>query len=535
MAGAAAPGDIARAAWSGARLGGQQEVLAFLEGGGLGGPVERIDTHAAFVLLAGDRALKLKRAVHYSFLDFTTAARRRAALEAELVLNRRTAPRLYRRLLAVTRRADGGLALEGPGEPVEWLLEMERFPAEARLDLVAARGALDTALAERLGEAVAGFHGRLPARPERGGAEALAEVIAGNARDLRALVPEALDGALVGRVVERIDAAYAAAAPRLEARRRAGLVRHGHGDLHLANIALLDGEPTPFDCLEFDEALAVTDVLYDLAFLIMDLLARGLAGPACAALQAWIDARLEEEGLALLPLLIAVRATIRAKVEGFTLRALREPARAEALRRSAARYLDLARSVLAVPAPRLVAVGGRSGTGKSTLARALAPGLGPPPGALVLRSDVLRKRLFGHRAEQRLPAEAYAPAVSERVFEALAERAERLSRAGCSVICDAVYGLPEQRARLAAAARAAGVPFTGLWLEAPEEVLERRVSTRTGDASDADATIVRLQAEGVRPPAAEEGWRRLAAGGGLDRTIAEARAALAGTGHGEAG
>lgn len=501
----------------------QKGVVAFLERGGLGGPVDRIDTHAAIVFLTRDKAFKLKRAVRFSFLDFSTLERRRSALEAELALNRRTAPRLYRRLLAVTRRPDGGLELDGVGEVVEWLLEMERFPAEARLDVVAASGSLDRALAERSGERVAAFHGRLPARPERGGAAGLAAVIAGNARDLRELVPDVLAAETVESVVRRIDEAFAAAAGELDDRRAGGLVRRVHGDLHLANIVLLDGEPVPFDCLEFDEDLATIDVLYDLAFLLMDLLARDLPEAANVCLGAWADARLDDRGLGLLPLLIAVRATIRAKVEGFTARQVDRTSAVADHSAAAARYLELAGRVLEPRRPCLVAIGGRSGTGKSSVARALAPVLGAPPGAPILRSDVIRKRLHGIPSRQRLPEAAYAPEVSERVFDAIAERAERVLQGGCAVVCDAVYGLPEQRARLAEVARRAGVPFTGLWLEAPEEVLEARVAARSGDASDADVSVVRRQAERVTRPAPAEGWRRIPAADRLDRVVAYAR------------
>ncbi len=504
----------------------QKEVVAFLEGGGLGGPVERIDTHAAVVLLTRDKAFKLKRAVRFSFLDFSTLERRRSALEAELALNRRTAPRIYRRLVAVTRRPDGELELDGEGEVVEWLLEMERFHAEARLDLVANSGSLDRALAERSGERVAAFQGRLAARPGRGGATGLAAVIAGNARDLRELVPDVFAAGTVEAVVRRIDEAFAAAAAELDDRRAGGLVRHVHGDLHLGNIVLLDGEPVPFDCLEFDEELATIDVLYDLAFLLMDLLARELPEAANACLGAWADARLDDRGLGLLPLLIAVRSTIRAKVEGLTALQVDGTAAIAEHRAAAARYLELAGRVLRPRGPCLVAIGGRSGTGKSSVARALAPGLGTPPGAPILRSDVIRKRLYGISLTRRLPEEAYAPEVSERVFEAIAERAGRLLQGGCAVVCDAVYGLAEQRARVAEVARRAGVPFTGLWLEAPEKVLEARVAARSGDASDADVTVVRRQAERVTPPVPAEGWQRVPAGDRLDRVIAYARNAI---------
>lgn len=487
----------------------QKDVVAFLEGGGLGGPVERVETHAAIVFLVGDHAFKMKRAVRYSFLDFSTLARRRAALEAELRLNRRTAPGLYERLVPVTLGPEGELELGGEGDVVEWLLQMVRFPAEARLDIVAARGALDHRLAERLGETVARFHDGLPPKRDRGGAEAFRSVILGNANDLRSLVPDVFEKAAVERVIERIEHAYAEAARSLDARRVAGLVRHGHGDLHLANIALLDGEPVPFDCLEFDPDLAITDVLYDLSFLLMDLSAQGANEAARVTLQAWVDARLEDEDLALLPLLTAVRATVRAKVEGFTVRASACGPHADARRAVANRYLELAGRLLDRSPARLIAVGGRSGTGKSSLARALAPDFGAAPGAMILRSDVVRKRLHGCPLERRLPEVAYAPEVSERVFEALALRARGILRAGYTVICDAVYGLPSQRARLAELARVEGVPFRGVWLDAPEEILELRVQRRLGDVSDADADIVRRQAEHVQPPSPAEGWEHV--------------------------
>ena len=506
----------------------QEHVLAFLEGGGLGGPVERIETHAAIVFLVGDRAFKLKRAVRYSFLDFSTLARRRAALEAELRLNRRTAPGLYKRLVPVTLGPEGELELGGRGDIVEWLLEMVRFPAEARLDVVAARGALDHRLAERLGETVARFHDGLPPERDRGGAEALRSVILGNTNDLRSLVPDVFEEAAVERVIERIENAYAAAVRSLDARRAAGLVRHGHGDLHLANIVLLDGEPVPFDCLEFDRDLAITDVLYDLSFLIMDLSARGAKEAACAALQAWVDARLEDEGLALLPLFAAVRATVRAKVEGFTARATTAGPNADARRAVATRYLEFAGRLLDRTPARLIALGGRSGTGKSSLARALAPDFGAAPGAIILRSDVIRKRLHGRQLDQRLPEEAYAPEVSERVFEALALRARGILRAGYTVICDAVFGLPSQRARLAEVARVENVPFKGVWLEAPQELLELRVQRRLGDVSDADADIVRRQADHVRPPSRAEGWEHVSAAEDFSTVSARVRAVLAG-------
>jgi aminoglycoside phosphotransferase family enzyme/predicted kinase len=493
----------------------QDEVLAFLEAGALGGPVERIDTHAAIVLLTGDRAFKLKRPVRYSFLDFTTLAQRERTLRHELELNRRTAPELYRRVLPVTR-GPGGLALDGDGEPVEWLLEMLRFPAEAQLDRVAAAQGLSDQLVDRLAEVVAASHASATPRLDKGGLAALREVADGNLEDLRAAVPAVFTAAAVRDLGTRTEAQLARHGPLLERRRAAGLVRHCHGDLHLANIVLLGDRPVLFDCVEFDDDLACIDVLYDLAFLLMDLIEKGHRAAAARLLNGWLERTRDHAALARLPLFLSLRAAIRAKVLG-----LAAVGGADAEPAEARRYLTLAAAFLSPPAPILLAIGGGSGTGKTTLARALAPGLqGPAPGAVILRSDVIRKELFGRPATERLPAKAYTSGISTRVFATIAERAAACLAAGHSVIADAVYGQPEQRAGIEAVAAAVGVPFRSVWLDAPLAARLDRVTRRTGDASDADAVVVHRQAESIDNGAVH--WRRIVA----DRSAAEIAAEL---------
>lgn len=498
----------------------QEPILQFLQHGGLGAPTERIDTHGAIVLLAPSRAFKLKRAIRFSFMDFSTLEKREVALRAELALNRRTAPRLYRRVLPVTREADGSLALDGKGTAVEWLLEMERFPADAQLDRVAARGELKVPLVEDLARTVFRFHEAAEVRTDQGGLAAMREVTEGNEVDLLGLVPDVLERADVEALVSATRRELEARAELLEARRVAGRVRHCHGDLHLANIVLLEGRPVLFDCIEFDEAIACTDVLYDVAFLVMDLIQRELPLPAWAFLQAYGDLARDDEGLALLPLFISVRAAIRAKVAGMSaavLKGAEQAARIEAARS----YLRLAAHALTPSSPRLLVIGGRSGTGKSSVARELAPRLGAMPGAFLLRTDVIRKRLFGREPPERLPVVAYAPEVSARVFGELADRVRMLLRAGRTVIADGVYGEPEQRRRIERVAVELGVPCRAVWLEAEQTVLESRVSGRSGDASDADLIVVRRQAEGIDE--AEVGWPRVAAGRSLAAVAADVR------------
>ena len=493
----------------------QEEIVRFLEHGGLEERLERIETHGAFIFLGRALAWKMKQAVRFSFMDFSTLAHREAAIRAELELNRRTAPTLYRRVRAVTREPDGSLAVDGAGHPVEWLLEMNRFPADAQLDRVAARGELSDGHARELGDAIARFHEGAQLRPGYGGVAAMREVIDGNAGDLASLPPDIFASMAVTVLSLDTSVELCHQSNLLERRRRSGAVRRCHGDLHLANIVLLDGQPVLFDCLEFSEELASVDVLYDLAFLVMDLLERGLRARAWRVLQSYNDRRMEDEGLALLPLFLSMRAAIRAKVAGFTARRAEGRHLAAEERQQAATYLQLARSALEPARPMLIAVGGRSGTGKSTLAAALAPDLGAMPGAILLRSDVIRKRQAGLEPTERLSASAYRPEANERVYAEITTRTATLLRAGRTVICDAVYGREDERQAIERIARELRCAFYGLWLEAPESVLEERVTARVGDASDADRTVVRAQRTSVRSDAVT--WHRIRA----DRPLAE--------------
>jgi aminoglycoside phosphotransferase family enzyme/predicted kinase len=500
----------------------QSEVIRFLmDPATHGGAVpEHVETHGAHVFLAGDVALKIKRAAKYDYMDFSTLALRERMIRRELELNRPAAPMIYRDVLPVTRE-DGRLALGGSGEPVEWALRMWRFPQENELSEVAARGELDDRLAEDLGQRIADYHARAPLRTADGAA--LIAAILDELDTAFATMVDDLGGKRLSEFRGAARAALEAVTPLLAARGAGGHVRRCHGDLHLGNIVLNDGRPVLYDALEFDEELGTCDVLYDLAFLIMDLRHRGLARAANLTLNAWLFAwdGAEDAGLAALPLFLAVRAAIRAMVEVQTDMAAGHPGQCRADARA---YLDEALAVLSPARPRLVAVGGVSGSGKTTLGRRLAPEIGAAPGAVHLRSDLERKRLAGVDPTARLPAEAYGAAAGDAVYARLLERAETLLEAGRSVLLDATWLSPERRAGAEALARRAGVPFIGLWLEAPETILKARVTRRQGDASDADAVVVSRQLQGA---AGAAGWLRIDAAGPPETTLASALAALA--------
>src|SRR5437588_5452872 len=388
-----------------------------------GAEVRRIDTHAASVFLAGERALKVKRAVRFPYLDYSTPEKRKAACAAEIEVNRPFAPQVYRGVVAITREADGTLVLGGKGTPVEWAVEMRRFDETRTLDRLADAREIDAALADRLARAVAAAHARAPMVAAAPWLAALEKYLDQNDAAFRA-EPDLFAPTAEERLGRLSRAALARLSPLLVARGERGLVRRGHGDLHLGNVALIDGAPVAFDAIEFDPVMASGDVLYDLAFLIMDLVERGLNAAANIVLNRYLAeaSRVEDlDALAAVPLVLSLPAAIRAMVTAERAERADDANRAP-IRRAARTYFDLACRLIEPPPAHLVAVGGLSGTGKSMVARALAPELPPAPGAVVVRSDVERKARFGLRDDERLPPEAYAPEMSAGVYAELAEK-----------------------------------------------------------------------------------------------------------------
>ena len=320
--------------------------------------------------------------------------------------------------------------------------------------------------------------------------------------------------------IARLDAAFEAAlhthAARLDARARAGNVRRCHGDLHLRNICLYEGRVRLFDCLEFNDALATVDVLYDLAFLAMDLWHRGLHAEASQVVNRYCDTAGQEDGYALLPFFMALRAAVRAHVTATQVESSEKER--DRLTKNARAYFDLAERLLADRPARLVAVGGLSGSGKSTIAAGLAPHLGPAPGARVISSDRTRKAMYHTAPDQPLPPEAYSAEVSGRVYSDIARRAGALLADGVTVIADAVHDRAGDRTRIGDVAADAGVPFDGAWLEADPEALHARLETRESGASDADADVLNDQL--ARAPKSTD-WQTVSTGGTVTDSLNE--------------
>lgn len=500
----------------------QGEVFAFLADPathGLREPVVRIDTHGAAVFLAGAHVYKVKRAVRFPFMDYSTLAKRREACEAEIAVNRANAPELYLGVVAITR-GTAGLALEGGGPVVEWAVHMRRFDENRTLDRLADRGELEPAIVARLAGTIETAHRSAPValgRDKTGTFQSQMEQV------LQALAtaPDLFPSPFVVSLQEAMRAAFAEVEPLLREREAHGFVRRCHGDLHLRNIVMVEDRPVLFDAIEFDDKIATCDLLYDLAFVLMDLWTRNLHREASLLVNRymWLVADIDRQlaGFAALPLFLSLRAAIRAEVTG--LRAGDRGVLAEQARP----YLEAAPLFLAKAPVGLVAIGGLSGTGKSAIAERLAASIGRPLGAVHLRSDIERKRLERRNELERLPDTAYGSEATTATYERLRVLAAIALAAGQSVIVDATHRRPEDRAALREVARRSGARFTGLWLEAPTEVRLARVAGRRRDASDATPEVAAAQ-ENEDIGAVD--WDRLDVSGPLEAVVERARAEL---------
>nr|WP_245452066.1 bifunctional aminoglycoside phosphotransferase/ATP-binding protein [Mesorhizobium waimense] len=456
---------------------------------GIAGPVEAIETHISRIFLAGDRAYKMKRSVRLPYVDFSTPTLRLAACEKEVELNSKTAPGLYLGVRHITRKPDGKLGFDGTGELIDAVVEMVRFDQSNLLDKMAVAGDLTPTLMTAVARMIVQYHRGAPVIHIGSGSSNLAGVLGINETGF------ATSGVFGETELDAFGKAFRIALDHhsklLDRREAVGKVRRCHGDLHLRNICLFQGEPRLFDCIEFNDQIASIDVLYDLAFLLMDLWHLGFPELANLVMNRYLDEADDEDGFVLLPFFMAVRAAVRAHV---TATQVEEGSiDSEKLIDEARSYFELARTLLQGKSPRLIAIGGLSGSGKTTVAEALAAHVGAPPGARIVESDRIRKAMHGVPAETKLPGKAYRPEVSVRVYREMAWRAGLILAEGGPVVADAVFDKSVDRDRIEKAARERALPFLGVWLEADPVVLWQRVSERKGGSSDATVDILSRQ------------------------------------------
>lgn len=465
--------------------------------------VERIDTHISTVLLAGDYAYKLKKPVAFDFVDFSTVERRRQSCVDEVRLNQRTAPRIYVDVVPIAGPRSAP-RIGGSGTVVEYAVRMRRFDSAQTLDRLARDGAISAAHIDRLAATIARFHADANRAVGSAGPDSVRQRVDDNFAFMRERVQSAADRARLDALAAWSAAGLRAHSARIAARSAQGFVREGHGDLHLGNIVMLDGEPVPFDALEFNAGLRRIDVINDIAFTFMDLLDHGLPGPAWRLVGAYVEHTGDYEGLALLHFYAGYRALVRAKIalireqQSHVARHLRLHEH-----RSFASYLALAEQLAAPRARRLVVMCGLSGSGKSTVAQHLAETMP----AIRVRSDVERKRLHGLAATARSDGRIYGEAATRATYARLADIARSLLEADLAAIIDAAFLQRDERRAFRALAEELGARFTLLVCEAPVEVLRARVAARAaqgGDPSEADVDVLQRQLAWWQPLAADE-------------------------------
>ncbi len=472
--------------------------------------VELLQTHISCILLAGDYAYKIKKPVNLGFLDFSTLGARRHYCEEELRLNRRTAPGLYLDVLAIGG-SESAPVIGGGGAPIEYALRMRRFGQDDLLDRMARRGALAPQHIDALARGLAAFHAGI----ERAGAAqafgSAARILAPALQNFEQMLPLAsakADIALLARLRDWTAREHAALAAVFDARKRDGWVRECHGDLHLGNIALLEGVPTPFDGIEFNPDFRWIDVMNEVAFLMMDLLDHRLPRLAYRFLNAYLESTGDYAGLRVLRFYLVYRALVRAKVSCLRAHQAGVAAREKGeIEQEYRRHLYLAERLAAPAHAALLIMHGLSGSGKTTIAQGLLEALG----AVRLRSDVERKRLFGLAAGARsgsgLDAGLYAPGASERTYARLAELARAVLVARYPVIVDAAFLKRAERERFAGLARDAGASFLIAACTARAATLRARVAAREGearDASEAGRAVLKLQFATEESLAADE-------------------------------
>ncbi|MGI9482767.1 MAG: AAA family ATPase [Hyphomicrobiales bacterium] len=480
-------------------------------------------THGAYVFLAGEEAWKIKKPVKFPYMDFSTLAKRKQVCLREFALNKHAAPEIYLGVVPITREKDGALAFAGAGEVVEWAVHMRRFHQQCLLENIVAEGECTEALIDDVAQVIADYHDKAP-RIENADYESLVKDIVDELSEAFDQYQKELEGLSAQSFEPLARAQLQQAAYCLKMRAERGFVRRCHGDLHLRNIVLIDGKPVLFDALEFSEDFATSDILYDLAFLLMDLDHRGERPAANHLLNRYLHIANEPAdlyGLRALPLFLSIRAGILSMVALNRLEQVSEAdsQEAAALRAEARRYYKGAIEYLQPSKLCLIAVGGFSGTGKTTMSVRLAGNIEGAIGALHIRSDVERKALFDVAETDRLSSEHYSSEVSEQVYDVLFQKARIALKAGQPVIVDAVFSRAEHRLAVEQVAKDLRAEFLGLWLSAPEENLIGRVESRIGDASDATPKVVHSQINQGTGPIS---WQPVDASGSREETFKNA-------------
>ena len=468
-----------------------------------------IETHISWVILTGPYAYKLKKPVNFGFLDFTDLAKRQFFCNEELRLNQRLTKGLYLDVVPITGTAEAPV-LAGDGPVIEYALKMRQFPQSQLLSTLQANGELTAAHIDEMAQQIAHFHAHAPHVPlehYQGTPEAVMEPVRQNFDQIRPFLTDKADLQQLDALQAWAEASFIRLKPLLEQRKVQGFIRECHGDIHLGNATMIDGNVVIFDCIEFNEPFRFTDVYGDVGFLAMDLEDRGLKCLARRFVSQYLELTGDYQGLELLNFYKAYRALVRAKVSLFSMPAEASPVQRAATLRQYRNYANLAESYSTIPSRFLAITHGVSAVGKSSVAMRLVESLG----AIRLRSDVIRKQLFGEqKTENAVGQGIYNADASVSTYKKLHELAETVLRAGFPVVIDATYLKRDQRDAAASVAESTGVPCLILDCTAPDAVIEGWLAHRQSegkDPSDATLEVVRAQQTSREPLGADEALR----------------------------
>jgi len=485
----------------------QQEILTFLKNtphlwdttNSCPDDIERIETHGATVLLGKYHAIKMKKAVHFDHMDYGTVEQRRIFCEKELTLNKKSAPTLYLEILPIYASIDTVYSFKTGDHPIEHLLKMRRFPKGNRLDEYINREDFSFDLQEKLADAVISLHTTAKIVASEENVPNFNGVIHKNFQQLDGFCPDILELKDVQNYRQNLKNFVKKQDTLLTSRITDQWVRWGHGDLHLQNICLLDGEPLLFDAIEYQDDFVISDILYDLSFLLMDLWERDLRAAANSIFNRYLTGMKcmtkpqGFQGLQLLPFYLSMRAGIRTHVAGNRFLQSDDAKSRKEYAIQTRQLFDSSRSHLSPPPPRMIAIGGFSGSGKSTLARNLAPFIGAAPGAIRIRSDEIRRQLIGWDEYSKMPQSAYTSEQSAAVYKQMELCAKAILQTGHSVILDAVLDREIDQKSFEQVATDLHLPFTGIWLNVDQQVMKKRIEGRSRDASDATVQVLEQQ------------------------------------------
>lgn len=463
--------------------------------------VRLIETHISWVLLAGDHAYKIKKPVNLGFLDFSDLDKRRLYCAEEVRLNRRLAPDIYLGVVAITG-SEAAPKMAGDGPVLEWAVHMRAFPADSTLDLASA---IAPEQIDAIADRIARFHSTIGPTPKTspyGSPEAVMYPVRENFRQLRELLRDRDDAlAKLAPLAQWSETEGGRLEDHFRRRKADGLVRECHGDLHLGNIAWVDGAALIFDCLEFNPALRHIDIVNEAAFLFMDLCARGQTDLAWRFINRWLDQTGDYSGLAGFRFYQVYRALVRAKVA-----AIRYGQGEAAQIAEVIRYLALADSLSQPRAAQLTLMHGYSGSGKTWVAQRLLEA----KGAIRLRSDVERKRLFGLDAladSRSIPGGIYGPEASRRTLDRLLALSESLLVSGYNVIVDATFLAHSWRGPFFELAHRHGWPISIVSMSVEVDLMRQRIvarGQRANDASEAGLEVLEAQLNNAEPLDAAE-------------------------------